>query len=109
MRAVAATSGLPRKRTRTGVVVAVRGIYRAPKGLTPAQACHGAVTLSVAAGPRHTGRRARVGRSCRFGGRVALRLPRAQARRIRAVTLRVRFLGNPLVAATARTYHLRVR
>jgi photosystem II stability/assembly factor-like uncharacterized protein len=97
------------RRTRRGVIVRVSGAYGIPKRLTKAQLCRGTVILSAIAGPRHVGRRARLARSCRFTGTLAVRLPRAQARRVRALRLRARYLGGTLTASVSRTWTVSVR
>jgi hypothetical protein len=90
------------------VRITLRGKLSRPPGVGAAVGCRGSILATVRRGKKRIAReKLPLSKSCRFH-RVGV-LSRKQVRRARKLSVTLRFSGNAALAASARTYKVKLR
>jgi hypothetical protein len=96
------------RRVRGKYVLKVKGSFKLPPGYTVAQACNGTIILTVKKGRTLiTARTTKLSSTCTY--RKTIQISRRKLGRAKKLRLTVRFGGNRFLAATEKTYTVKVK
>ena len=101
-------AGKAKRISRGRVRITLQGKLSRPPGLSAGVGCRGSILATVRRGKKRIAReKLRLSKSCRFH-RVGV-LSRKKVRRARKLSVTLRFSGNAALAASTRTYKVKLR